>query len=179
MDRPDVFPTMTRDLRNRSAELDWPPEFEPEQADWFSHNEAFVNAPVSRVWDELTATPNWPTWYPLCDAFEIDEGARYLHSTAHFRWTTFGLTIEGDVVLFEPMRRISWNGYAAGTDPTFFHQWLLTPVEGGCHAVYDEAGNGTVALAMRNADEADMHRGHELLLAGLRWASERPKALSD
>lgn len=65
VDRLDAFPTMTRDLGSRSAELDWPPGFDPEQADWFSHNEALIDAPVSRVCDELTAAPNWPRCRPV------------------------------------------------------------------------------------------------------------------
>lgn len=165
---------MTKDLADRTRDIEWPAEFEPEHADWFSHNELYIEATPERVWHELTAAPTWPRWYPLCDAFEIDGGAPHLYPGAHFVWTTFGLTVDGTVVQYELPTRLSWTGYAPGTEPTFYHVWTLSRSGSGCVAAYDEAGRGPVAISMRDADEADMHRGHDLLLAGLRWAAESP-----
>jgi len=38
--------------------------------------------------------------------------------------------------------------------------------------VMEEAGIGKDAANMRKTDEAGMHRGHDLWLATLKWASE-------
>lgn len=44
--------------------------------------------------------------------------------------------------------------------------------KGGCMAVMEEVGNGTVPAHLRDTDQSLMHHGHDLWLATLRWMSE-------
>lgn len=168
--------TMQQDLDNRSPGINWPPEFQPENAEYFSHNTVFIAAPPARVWEDFVAASRWPEWYPNCKRLTIgDDGAVNLSLGATFTWTTFAMDVVGRVVEFESEQRVSWLGYGANSEPSFYHAWLFEPKAGGCQATYDEVGMGAVAVRMRAQDEDEMHRGHEFMLAGLRWLSETPR----
>jgi uncharacterized protein YndB with AHSA1/START domain len=168
-------PTMTMkdDLANRSPDIHWPPEFDPLKADLFAHNELLIDASCERVWQHIIEAPKWPQWYPNARDVSIVSGSNpVLEVGTAFRWTTFGLTIESRIHEFVPFSRIGWYGYAAGTEPAFYHTWYLIRRGNGCLVVTDEVGNGRDAANLRQTDEGLMHRGHDLWLATLRWVAE-------
>ncbi len=168
--------SMRDDLNSRSPDITWPPDFQPRHADYFSHNTVLIAATPARVWENFIAASRWPEWYPNCKKLTIGgDHAVNLSMGAEFTWTTFAMNVVGTVVEFESERRVSWLGYGADSEPTFYHAWLFDPQDGGCRATYDEVGMGAVAVRMRAQDEDEMHRGHEFMLAGLRWLSETPR----
>ncbi len=163
---------MQKDLAMRSPDLVWPADFTPESADWFIHNSLVINAPAEHVWNRFIDVLRWPSWYALAKDVEIDDGTELAPDTT-FRWKTFGLSVHGRIDQHEKHRRISWHGYAPGNSPTLYHNWYFAPAgEAATVVVYDEVGNGALARRMRATDEAEGHRGHELMLHGLRYVSE-------
>jgi uncharacterized protein YndB with AHSA1/START domain len=164
--------TMKDDLANRSPEIHWPDGFSPSEADLFSHNEGFVDAPCERVWRHIIAAPKWPEWYPNSKGVQITGGAPTLSQKSVFTWTTFGLPLESRINEFVPFSRIGWYGYAPGETPSFYHTWFLTDTTGGCRVITDEVGRGASAKKLRETDEGLMHRGHDLWIATLKWVAE-------
>ena len=146
--------TMKEDLANRSTDMHWPPEFDPLNADLFSHNELFINASCERVWQHIIEATKWPQWYPNSkDVRIVSDASSVLKDGTAFRWTTFGLPLESKIHEFVPYTRIGWYGYAPGTEPTFYHAWYLTGRGDGCQVVTVEVGNGPNAAYLRQTDE--------------------------
>jgi uncharacterized protein YndB with AHSA1/START domain len=165
--------TMKNDLANRSLDINWPKGFTPAEAELFSHNELLVNASCERVWRHIVEATKWPEWYPNSKNVQIlGDQDSVLKSGSAFRWTTFNLPLESRINEFVPFSRISWFGYAPGTEPSFYHTWYLAPQGNGCRVVTDEVGKGEGAAHLRETDEGAMHRGHDLWLATLKWVSE-------
>jgi uncharacterized protein YndB with AHSA1/START domain len=164
--------TMQQDLKHRSPEIHWPSDFDPSTADLFAHNELLIHASCEKVFSRIVDAKSWPSWYANASNVEILGGAPMLQAGTRFRWTTFGLNIESEIHEFEPGRRVGWYGYAPGQPPAFYHTWLLTPANGGCMAVMEEAGKGKDPAQLRDTDQSLMHRGHDLWLQTLRWMSE-------
>jgi uncharacterized protein YndB with AHSA1/START domain len=171
----DVGPstkTMETDVAHRSMEIHWPQGFDPTHGDLFAHNALQINTSCEVVWDRIVDADKWPTWYPNSKAVKILGGAKKLGKDVRFRWSTFGHDIESKVNEFEPYTRIGWYGYVPGKAPAAYHTWFLTPRNNGCFVVMDETGVGPYAAGRRAAAESYMHRGHDLWLATLKWASE-------
>jgi uncharacterized protein YndB with AHSA1/START domain len=164
--------TMEHDLATRSKEIHWPDGFDPEKADLFSRNELVIDAPCERVWRHIIDATKWSQWYPNSKDVRIIDGSSVLAPDTVFHWTTFGFSVESKVNEFVPYTRIGWYGSPAGTQPSFYHAWYLTPRGEGCLVVTDEVGIGMDAAHLREADESLMHRGHDLWLATLKWVSE-------
>ncbi len=165
--------TMKDDLANRSLEIHWPAGFDPRKADLFSHNKLLINASCERVWQHIIEASKWPEWYPNSrDVRLVNDSSSVLRDGTVFRWTTFGLPLEGKIREFVPFSRIGWYGCAPGSGPTFYHTWYLSRRGNGCLVVTDEVGNGRDAANLRQTDEGLMHRGHDLWLATLRWVAE-------
>ncbi len=162
------------DLARRSREIRWPGEFRPENSNLFSHNELFIDAPPTKIWRHLVDAERWPSWYPNSKNVRFLDAETKLGPEVRWRWTTYGFTIESRVNEYVPALRLAWYGYSPGFAPVFYHTWLLEPREAGALVTTEQAGVGTVAAEIRQADEGVMHRGHELWLATLKWVSEGP-----
>jgi uncharacterized protein YndB with AHSA1/START domain len=169
-----VHGTMKADLAARSPDIHWPVEFTPKAADLFSHNERLIEAPCETVWKHIVDAGNWPSWYPNSTAVRFLDGAKTLGPNVRWQWTTFRFAIESRVHEYMPYSRLGWYGYAPGATPAFYHTWLLQQHASGCLVVTEEVGLGKDAAHLRETDEALMHRGHDLWLAGLAWVSEGP-----
>jgi len=164
--------TMKQDLATRSKDIHWPEGFDPEKADLFSHNALVINAACEKVWSHIVDAGKWPQWYPNSRDVQLLNGAKVLGQGTVWRWTTFGLPLESKVHEYVPYKRLGWDGYAPGSQPTFYHTWYLTLQGESCLVVMDEVGIGKDAAHLRETDESLMHRGHDLWLATLKWVSE-------
>jgi Polyketide cyclase / dehydrase and lipid transport len=164
--------SIQNDLRRREPAIHWPAGFEPETAELFAHNELLINAGCEAVWSRIADAVQWPAWYPNARAVQLLGGDARLRDGSVFRWSTFGLSIESRVHEYLPSRRLGWYGYAPGTAPSFYHTWYLQPQGALCRVVTEEVGVGKDAAAFRRNDETLLHRGHDLWLAGLKWAAE-------
>jgi hypothetical protein len=166
--------SVTDDVAKRSSEIHWPAGLSPDNADLFAHNEIFIKAPSSSVWQHIIEAPKWPEWYPNSRDVQIvnDQGG-VLKADSKFEWSTFGLQISSTIHEFVPDNRLGWFGKGAGVDAVFYHTWLLVPAGDGCRVVTEEVVKGPDAIAFRNSDPDALHRGHEVWLNSLKQLSEK------
>ena len=163
---------MQQDLANRLPNIHWPPDFSPDQADYFAHNDLYIAAPCEKVWQKFVAVTQWPQWFVLCKKVEIiSGGSDELQQGTVFRWTS-SVVADASIHEFIPFSRIGWYGYTPGTEPAYYHAWCFVPEGQGCRAIYEEVGKGEAAIRLREKDEGGLHRSHDLMLASLRWVSE-------
>lgn len=159
------------DWEKQSSKIHWPTGHTPNDADLFAHNELFIKAPCSAVWQHIVQAPQWPQWYPNSNDVRIVSGkSDMLVNGSRFEWNTFGIDIDSTVHEFVLYRRVGWFG--KGKDIDAYHTWFLTTVPDGCQVVTEEAAKGPGAIAIRKADPDAMHKGHGLWLASLKRLSE-------
>ena len=51
--------TLKRDLADRQKDIHWPGDFNPSQADLFSHNALLINASCERIWGHIVDATKW------------------------------------------------------------------------------------------------------------------------
>jgi Polyketide cyclase / dehydrase and lipid transport len=162
---------MNGDMRARSLEIHWPPEFSPDNADVFAHHEVFIKAPVSLVWRHLVEAEKWPLWYPNArDVRILNNSGGALQEGVRFAWTTFGLAIQSRVFEFLPTSRLGWFGKGAGLDA--YQAWLLIEKPRGCQVVMEKVMTGPGAIALHYSDPDALHRGYDLWNSSLKRIAE-------
>jgi uncharacterized protein YndB with AHSA1/START domain len=84
-----------------------------------------IAAPPAKVWDLLVDAPSWPKWHKQIES--VTAMGR-LADRMRFSWKTGGTSIQSQVQLFEPQRRLSWTGTAFTAKAV--HVWELQPAPG-------------------------------------------------
>ena len=163
---------VARDLAERSADIAWPENFNPETAGYFSHNAVLIEAPREVVWTVFTKAKSWPDWFFLCKEIAFENGHEVLAEGVKFRWITASAQVESFVHTFVPGKLISWFGASPGTPPSVYHAWHFSSVGDACYAVYDEVVTGATAAFEREKRTGRLHQSHDLWLAALKWISE-------
>ena len=85
--------TMDDDLIERSVNIHWPDDFDPDRADLFAHNAIVINAAAERIWAKLITSEAWPTWYSNGRDVVVDDSSGQLGEDVTINWTTFGLVL--------------------------------------------------------------------------------------
>jgi uncharacterized protein YndB with AHSA1/START domain len=157
---------------NPNPDIHWPAGFTPEDADLFTHNEVFIQAPPITVWRHLVAAPKWPGWYPNSQDVRILTGPTdELREESRFEFDTFGVHIDATIGEFVPENRLGWFGHGTGIDA--YHTWLLTHVPGGSQVVTEEVAKGPGVVALRQPEPEAMQKDHDLWVTRLKELSER------
>ena len=145
----------------------WPDYFEPTNVPVHVQNDIEIPAPVERVWAWLIRAKCWPEWYFNSRNVRFHPGfGPDLEAGARFRWWTFDLTIESEVVEFVPKERIAWNARAFGLDA--YHAWVLRETPQGCHVLTEESQHGLLARLHKRFRPHRMHDRHQDWLEGLK-----------
>ncbi len=165
--------TMDHDLAVRSKSIHWPSGFDPVKAELFAHNEGWISAHCSIVWEKIVDVSRWPSWYPNSRDIVLDGEVPVITSQSRWKWKTFGFDVESNVNEFVVNSRLAWYGNVPGKPRAFYHVWSLKPASGGCQVVTEEAAVGPDAAQLRKSNESLLHRGHELWIATLKWVSEQ------
>jgi uncharacterized protein YndB with AHSA1/START domain len=144
----------------------WPDYFEPANAPVHVRNELEIAAPVEHVWAWLIRAKLWPTWYSNSRNVWFRTGTGPdLGAGTRFRWKTFGVTIESEVMEFVPKERIAWDAHSLGVDA--YHAWVLRETPQGCHVLTEEVQHGSLARLQKLFRPSRMYRGHQSWLEGL------------
>jgi uncharacterized protein YndB with AHSA1/START domain len=152
----------------------WPDRLRPEVSLLHAVNELQIEADRERVFAWLRRPDLWPSYYGNSHWVrhiegpwpEVELGSRY-------RWLTFGVIVQSEIVEFEPPARIAWAAKELGASG--HHGWVLTERDGGTFVRTEETQRGwgmrLAAPAMRRL----MPRYHQRWLEGLaRVAAEGP-----
>jgi polyketide cyclase/dehydrase/lipid transport protein len=149
------------DWQKRFPEIHWPAGHTPNDADLFAHNELFIKAQCSTVWQHIVEAPKWPEWYPNShDVQIVNDKTGELRQGSRFKWNTLDIHIDSTVHEFVPYSRIGWFGKGKNIDA--YHTWFLTSTPDGCQVVTEEVAKGPGAIAIRKSDPNAMHKGHDL-----------------
>lgn len=98
-----------------------------------------LDAPVERVWKELSRPEDWPLWWRAVKHLEqiAPGGADGIGAVRRFTWTTalpYTITFDMEATRIEPMRLL--EGRARG-QLDGVGRWTLSPAGTGTHVRYD------------------------------------------
>lgn len=144
----------------------WPDYFAPANAPVHVRNELEIPASVEVVWAWLIRAKWWPKWYCNSANVWIRNGTGPdLSAGARFRWKTFGVTLESEVVEFLPQGRIAWNARSVGVDA--YHAWVLRGTPQGCLVLTEETQHGCLARLQKRFLPNRMSQYHQAWLVAL------------
>ena len=143
----------------------WPTDEAPQASPVHVVNRVAGGVATELVWRRLVHAAGWPAIYANAHDVRIEGGGTDLFAGARFRWRTFGIALQSDVVEFEPERRIAWS--ARGIGVRAYHAWLLIPTGDGCDVLTEETQHGPVARAGRWLFPTRMERWHQRWLEAL------------
>ncbi|HEY0514446.1 MAG TPA: SRPBCC domain-containing protein [Thermoanaerobaculia bacterium] len=145
----------------------WPDYFVPANVPVHVKNDIEIPAPVETVWAWLIRAKLWPTWYSNSANVWFRTGTGPdLEAGTRFRWKTFGVTCESEVMEFVPKERIAWDAHSFGVDA--YHAWVLTGTPQGCHVLTEESQHGSLAILQKVFRPNNMHRKHQIWLDSLK-----------
>jgi uncharacterized protein YndB with AHSA1/START domain len=152
----------------------WPEELRPEVATFHAVNELQLSADPANVWEWLRRPELWPRYYRNSGFVKHREGPwPAVELGSRWRWITFGVVVESEIVEFEPGRRLAWSAKELGARG--HHAWILTPNEGGTFVHTEETQRGWSVAPVKPVMRRLMLRYHQRWLEGLnRVASEGP-----
>ena len=138
----------------------WPSGFETANCAVHVHNELAMASAPETVWAWLIRAQLWPTWYPNSSNIKFLTGQPPdLALNTRFRWKTFGVTVESEVLEFVPYERLGWNAHGTGLNS--YHAWLIKKTTEGCIVITEENEGGVVAQlgkALRPNRLEQMHK---------------------
>lgn len=160
------------DMSEANEQIHWPSDISPSRADAFVHNEIFIQASASVIWENLVNAKDWPNWYSNSADIKI-EGSHSgrLEAGSVFAWKTFGFPIKSRINEFVDQSRIGW--YGEGTGIKAYHTWLILKKKNGCEVVTEEAQIGPSAIKFNIEQPTAMFDGHHWWLTALKARCER------
>jgi hypothetical protein len=149
-----------------TSQIQWPSGFETANCKVHVHNELAMTSVPETVWAWLIRAQLWPTWYPNSANIEFLTGQPpNLALGTRFRWKTFGITIESNVLEFVPNERLAWDAH--GTGLNVYHAWLIQKTNEGCKVITEENQGGVVAQLGKTLRPTRMEKMHQIWLEGL------------
>ena len=132
-----------------SEKINWPKEYEPEDAGFFVHNEIDIKAEPQVVWDLLIDAESWPEWYEGMKNVKVNTNNNgLLDKKTMLSFETMGQYFETVTVKeFEPPFRLSWE--AVRNDISGYHAWLIVPTDEGCQVITSETQHGFKAFMQK------------------------------
>lgn len=156
---------------NRTASIEWPEKFEPNNSKFYVENEVEINASPEIVWPLLIDALKWESWYEGAKDVSLkDKTESTLKSNTVFEWKTMGLKFESTVEQYEPYRLLAWESKKKSIQS--FHVWLIIPTEKGCKVITAESQNGWLTFFEKTFQSKKLKRLHYIWLAELKTKSE-------
>ncbi len=156
--------------RGNPETINWPEEYQPDDASFFIHNAIDINASPETVWNILIQAETWPEWYEGASNVKLLNGHKVLAADSAFTWTTMGLDFVSTIKEFEPHARLSWESDKWSIQG--YHGWLIIPTDEGCRLITDESQNGLLTYAQLLFQPNKLHRLHDIWLAEIKAKAE-------
>lgn len=149
----------------------WPSPYSPLSHPIQVSNSIQIAAGPEQVWGWLIEAAKWPLWYPNSQSVCFLSGCPpLLRLHTQFRWRTFGVAVQSQVLDFEPNRFIAWGAQGLGFSAC--HAWELQQTPSGCRVVTEEIQCGIGAKLQQALMPTRMWNGHQLWLQRLKEVSE-------
>lgn len=164
---------MTADPVSSEAII-WPEDLRPEVASFHAVNELQMAADPADVWEWLRRPDLWTGFYGNARLIRHREGPwPAVEPGSRWRWLTFGVIVQSEIVEFEPGKRLAWSAKELGARG--HHAWVLTPRDGGTFVHTEETQRGWGVALVKPVMSRLMVRYHQRWLEGLaRVAAEGP-----
>jgi uncharacterized protein YndB with AHSA1/START domain len=157
------------------SEIRWPEQHRPEVSRLHAVNELQMDAAPDDVWAWLRRPDLFPSYYAN-SMFVRHKGGVWpqVELGSRFRWFTFGVIVNSEVVEFEPAeRRLAWSARELGASG--HHAWMLSERDGGTFVRTEETKRGWAMAISKPVMSRMMVRQHQRWLEGLaRVAAEGP-----
>lgn len=129
-----------------------------------------IQAHQARVWAILADIPRWPEWQTDITDVTI---ARSPAAGVTFSWSLSGNNITSRIVVFEPIKTISWTGRLFTSRA--IHLWALTTLPDGRTRVQtrESISGWPISMFYSSAELLDSHRQW---LARLKTAAEESRS---
>lgn len=168
------------------SEIFWTEKYLPGTTDNFVSNEVVVRGlKTTDVWPLLNTATEWPGYYANASKIAFDGGGPELSLGLRFRFTTFGLDVEAEVVEYVPptpdkAARVAWRAWVDGNEDValdVMHAWLVEDLPGDrVRVLTQESQIGKPAQQMAVTKPNPMLNAHQDWLEGLvKAAAERRK----
>lgn len=155
-----------------SKEIRWPKDYQPEEAQFFVHNEIDIQASPETVWSVLIQADEWETYYKGGTELQLIENTSgQLAENAVFTWKTMGLDFTSQVKEFEAPYRLSWESTRKNLKG--YHAWLIIPNENGCKLITSEAQYGFMTFPQKVFVPNKLERLHDKWLSQIKIKSEQ------
>ena len=150
--------------------VNWPEQHRPEVSSFLAVNELQISADPDRVWAWLTRPDLWPKYYGNARLVKRLGGAwPEAKLGTRFRWLTFGVIVQSEIVEHTPCERIAWSANELGARG--HHGWVLSARDGGTFVRTEETQRGPAAGLMKPVMKPLMLRFHQRWLEGLARAA--------
>lgn len=156
--------------------INWPADYTPAQSRFFVHNEIFIRASASTIWQLLIDAEAWPYWYPGAQQVEILQDKPRLTPGGAFTWKTMGLHFTSTIQEFQAPVRLSWESKKKSIQG--YHAWLIIPEAGGCRVITDESQNGWLTFFEKTFQGKKLKRLHDIWLQELKKRAEEAEGLA-
>ena len=140
-----------------------------EKAPVIAKEDIIINAPMSKVWGQLTAITEWVKWQRDIEKVEIDEE---LMVGSEFTWKSGGVNIKSKVHTLNGSQAFGWTGKTMGI--LAVHNWYLEEVSGeGVRVEVEESMEGILAFLFKGMMVKSLRRG---MVTWLRYLKESCEA---
>ena len=128
----------------------------------FASAEIMINAPIEKVWKIQTNLSEWKSWNSDIQSMQV---IGEVGSGTKFIWKAGGITIESEIIEYQPNSKIAWKGKTFGINA--HHVWQFTKTEDGTRVYTEEKFTGFLAWlmpgTMRNQIEKALTHGVNVL----------------
>lgn len=132
-----------------------------------ARDQVSIDAPVEKVWADLTAIERWPDWQSGVSSAEL-EGP--LDTGTRFEWKANGLKVVSTIEILEPEHRIGWSGKSMGMNA--IHRWELEQEHEGTRVVTEESLSGWLAWMLKVFDRDFLKKSLDASLQELKAQAE-------
>jgi hypothetical protein len=151
--------------------IEWPEQFNPENSDFYVHNEIEINAAPEVVFKLLIEASDWIKWYDNIQNIQFeDPNQRNLSTGTKVFWKSMGQELTNTVMQFEPNKALAWQF----EEPKIqgYHAWLIIPTENGCKVITDESQTGRLAKLQKVFLPNKLRKQHDEWLIKLKHQAE-------
>ena len=129
--------------------------------------EVRIETPVERVWELLSAPPDWETFEPDIHDVHLDSGVK---ADARFTWSNGKVRMESRFAVVDAAREITWTGVASGAKAVHRHVLEPTGDGGATRLLCEESMAGPLLILFFN--NAKLQAGLKKWLGALKTAAE-------
>ncbi len=151
--------------------IEWPEVFDPQNSDFYVHNEIEINASPEVVWKLLVEAHLWHRWYFGITNMRFETpGQGNLESNTKVFWESMGQRLNNTVTVCLPNRSLAWQFNETMIQGC--HAWVIVPTENGCKVITDESQTGKLAKLQKLFLPRKLMKQHDTWLRDLKRQAE-------